>query len=86
MVPPPPTVPEAMVMVLAPESVPLFQLKMVVTFSELVPVIWPPESVSVATVTLLSSVTTWPPLTVAVSPAPGTPAPPQVVALLQLPV
>src|SRR5207244_2772081 len=33
-----------------------------------------------------SSVTTFPPLTVAVSPAPGTPAPPHVAALLQLPL
>jgi hypothetical protein len=84
-VPPPPTVPEAIVIVLAPESVPLFQLKTVVTLREFVPVIWPPDRVSVETVTAVSRVTTCPPLTVAVSPDPGTPAPPQVVALLQLP-
>ena len=39
-----------------------------------------------ATVTGTSRVTTWPPLTVAVSPAPGTPAPPHVEALLQFPL
>src|SRR5437763_9425101 len=36
--------------------------------------------------TEVSRVTTWPPLTVAESPGPGTPAPPHVAAVLQLPL
>src|SRR5213596_1788364 len=69
-----------------PERVPLFQLKAEVTAIVCVRAICPPLSVSVATVTGMSTVTTCPPLTVAVSPGPGGPALPHVVALLQFPL
>src|SRR5436309_2184076 len=66
-----------------PVSVPPFQLK-----AEEMVIGWEPLSVParvrVETVTVTSRVTVW--LTIAVSPAPGTPAPPQVAALLQLPL
>src|SRR5436190_171522 len=75
-----------LVMVPLPERVPLFQLNAELTEIDCVPLICPPLRVRVATVTGMSRVTTWPPLTVAVSPEPGTPAPPQVEALLQLPL
>src|SRR5437764_2193452 len=84
--PAPPTVAAAMVVVPLPERGPPFQVKRVVTASDCVPLIWPPLRVRLATLTATSSVTTFPPLTVAVSPEPGTPAPPHVAALLQLPL
>src|SRR5258706_5426539 len=71
-----------MVVVPEPDCVPPFQLKAEVTLIDCEPVIVP-VSVRVATVTGTSSVTVWP--TVAVSPAPGTPAPPHVEEALQLP-
>src|SRR5690349_7226798 len=77
--------PEGIVVVPAPESVPPFQLKAEVTLSDCVPVMVPLFSVSVATLTGTSRVTVKL-VIVAVSPAPGTPAPPQVEALLQLPL
>src|SRR5437899_6465272 len=77
------TEPDGMVVVPEPDCVPPFQLKAVVTLIDCEPVIVPVR-VRVATVTGTSSVTVWP--TLAVSPAPGTPAPPHVEALLQLPL
>src|SRR6266542_2872653 len=66
-----------------PDIVPPFQLKAVVTLIDCEPV-RVPLKVTFATVTGTSRVTAW--LTVAVSPAPGTPEPPHVEALLQLPL
>src|SRR5213592_3700879 len=71
------------VVVLEPDMVPPFQLKAVVELIDCEPV-RVPVRVTVATVTGTSRVTVWP--TLAVSPAPGTPAPPHVAALLQLPL
>src|SRR5438067_110806 len=86
-VPPPPTVitePDGIEIVPLPESEPPFQLKAVVTVSDCVPFSVPPLIVSVETVTGISRVIVYPGF-VAVSPAPGTPAPPHVEELLQLP-
>src|SRR6478752_4053677 len=76
------TAPEGMVVVDAPDIVPPFQLNAAVVVIGCVPV-RVPVRVTVPTVTGTSRVTVWP--TTAVSPAIGTPAPPQVDALLQLP-
>src|SRR5437899_12990316 len=77
--------PLGIVVVPAPEFVPPFQVNVDVTLSDCVPVTIPP-SVRLLTDTGTSRVTVWPPTTLALSPTPGTPAPPHVAALLQFPL
>ena len=77
--------PLGIVVVPDPEFVPPFQVNVDVTVSDWLPVTVPP-SVRLPTDTGTSRVTVWPPTTVALSPAPGTPAPPHVEVLLQFPL
>src|SRR5687767_12481270 len=76
----------AMVVEPVPDIVPPVQEKVDVTVRLLDPVSVPLRIERPATVTGASTVTVMPELIVASSAAPGTPAPPQVVALLQCPV